>query len=292
MQTKTLQSLGSAVDVAESASFWHVTKQQWMDESGRTHQAEVEEKRRRKNTAYAGALDTLSQTRRRCTDATLFAEYAHAAMQTLATRADELLHIKRVLFRWKCTKTLESFLCRVADRLGDRSSMRFKRHVDTTGSLLSEEERTALRQKLRDQRAWRRTADPRRTVFFGDGTFKCTIRGNPSIPKKKLLKRLAVRTVTVLLDEYRTSKQCPCGRDELMDGPNPNANVGRRVRVHKTDGGVCDLLQQVEDRDEVAVVNMFLATQSASVHTSWPAHLCLGVRLPLKNDKNMLETDR
>ena len=76
------------------------------------------------------------------------------------------------------------------------------------GEALPEEEKKELLQRLREQRMWKRNADPRRMVFFGDATFKCTIRGNPSIPKKKLLKRLAVRTVTVLLGEYRTSKQC------------------------------------------------------------------------------------
>ena len=100
------------------------------------------------------------------------------------------------------------------------------------------------------------------------------MRGNPSIPKKKLLKRLAVRTVTVLLDEYRTSKWCPCGADELVDSSVASNNDGKRVRVHKTDGGVCSLLMRVNDRDETAVVNMALGVQSSIRQRSWPEHLC------------------
>ena len=188
----------------------------------------------------------------------------------MGARAEEMMDQQRILFRWKCTKTLESFLCRLADRLADRSSLRMKRVIARCSGPLPEPERQTLLQKLRDRQRERK--DARRTVFFGDGTFACTMRGNPSIPKKKLLKRLAVRTVTVLLDEYRTSKQCPCGFGELTDGPK--TEVGRRVRVHKTDGVVCNLLAQVNDRDEVATVNMLLAAQSVLRHTSWPMHLC------------------
>ena len=78
--------------------------------------------------------------------------------------------------------------------------------------------------------------------------------------------------MTILLDEYRTSKRCPCGLDELIDGST--RIVGKRVRVHKTDGGVCDLLGQVNDRDELAVVNMLLLTRSALGQKPHPAHLC------------------
>ena len=35
---------------------------------------------------------------------------------------------------------------------------------------------------------------PRRVVFFGDGQFSSSMRGNPPMPKKRLLKLLATRT--------------------------------------------------------------------------------------------------
>ena len=41
---------------------------------------------------------------------------------------------------------------------------------------------------------------------------------------------------------------CPCGCAELCD--LSKTTNGKRVRVHKTDGGVCNVLMQVDDRDE------------------------------------------
>ena len=271
MSANELRNATSTIDIARDASFWHLSVPEWMRDSGRTYQTNVENARRHKNQAYNDALKKLSLTRRRCSDATRFGQYAHTAMATLGARAEELMHTRRVLFRWKCKKTLESFLCRVADRLADRSSLRAKRVIARSSDPLPMSDRESLLRRLREGRHQRQGA--RRTVFFGDGTFACTLRGNPSIPKKKLLKRLATRTATVLLDEYSTSKQCPCGFGELTDGPM--VEVGKRVRVHKTDGGVCDLLAQVNDRDEVATVNMLLATQSVWRQEShWPMHLC------------------
>ena len=157
--------------------------------------------------------------------------------------------------------------------MADRSSRRYKRGWSCEAqSSLSQEEHTQKAADMKREREDRRQKDPRRIVFFGDGRFKCTMRGNPSIPKKKLLKRLAVRTVTVLLDEHKTSQQCPCGGGKLKDFANHD--VSKRVRVHKTDGGVCNVLGQVNDRDELAVVNMILAVRSALTHTAWPKHLC------------------
>ena len=38
--------------------------------------------------------------------------------------------------------------------------------------------------------------------------------------------------------------------------------------------GVCNLLLHVDDRDELATVNMLLATQSVLHRKPWPSHLC------------------
>jgi hypothetical protein len=37
---------------------------------------------------------------------------------------------------------------------------------------------------------------------------------------------------------------------------------------------VCNLLLHVDDRDELATVNMLLATQSVLHQKPWPSHLC------------------
>ena len=98
-------------------------------------------------------------------------------------------------------------------------------------------------------------------------------RGAPSIPKKKLLKQMAVRGVTFLIDEYNTSKRCPCGQDELRDLSTSHIEARERVRVHKTDGGTCGVLHRCRDRDALATLNMLQAAVAALRHESWPEHL-------------------
>ena len=96
-------------------------------------------------------------------------------------------------------------------------------------------ERQDLCAKLRVLRMNQRECiSPLRAIFFGDGTFS-HIRGNAPMPKKKILHALAVRGNTVLIDEYKTSKQCPCGAS-LIDDPSANQNETSRVRVHTTFG--------------------------------------------------------
>ena len=79
---------------------------------------------------------------------------------------------------------------------------------------------------------------------------RCGMRGNAAVPKKDLLHELGVRGPTVLIDEYKTSKMCPCGH-ELCDGKSQhdhNHGTGR-VRVHKTIGDdSCEVLVHRNDR--------------------------------------------
>jgi len=195
----------TAENITRKAIFTHYTKEEWMKESGRSHQAIVEKKRREKNEAYGLALDKLAQTRRRCATQSDFSEYAKEAMETLVIRTSEMMCEKRCLFRWKCEKRLQSFLARVADVAFDRASTNVKRH--SKYSILNEEEREALRVKMCQVRKERREENKRRIVFFGDGQFKCTMKGQPSIPKKKLLKLMAVRGVQCFLTNT-THQKC------------------------------------------------------------------------------------
>ena len=162
-------------------------------------------------------------------------------------------------------------------------------NANTKYEKLNIEERNVLRLKLCQIRKERREGTKRRIVFFADGQFKCTLRGNPSMPKKKLLKLMAVRGLTILLDEYKTSKMCPCGHAEL--GDLKTTTNGKRVRVHKTDGGVCGVLKWVDDRDETATIQQLLASGTAMNHTPWPSHL---LRPPVlwTNIRNINETHR
>ena len=58
--------------------------------------------------------------------------------------------------------------------------------------------------------------------------------------QKKVLKSLAFRGLTCLLDEYNTSKMCPCVKSELEDvclHDNMPASNGTRLRCHKKTSG-------------------------------------------------------
>ena len=249
-------------EMARHARFDHIDQATWLRQSKRQEREAHEQRRRETNRFYAQAIDLLSETRRKTCD---FLHYSKVAMQTLAARAGELVTFARSMFRWKYERRLQSFLDTVADRLFDRSTSRASRTQDYRQ--LDESARDELRRRLRDAKALRAEKN---VVFFGDGTFASTQRGHASIPKKQLLKQLAVRGPTILLCERYTSKRCPCGQCDLKNGETIG---GTRVRVHGTDGGVCNVLRVVQDRDELACVDMLLAASSACRRASWPPHL-------------------
>ena len=130
-------------------------------------------------------------------------------------------------------------MSRVVDRMANRTTNRLKPRLKREAGHTGEE---ALRVKLREL-AFVREHNPRRMWFFGDGQFRISMRGHPLMAKKNIVTLLAVRVPTILLDEFRTSCQCPCG----------NSAHGKRVSVHKTDGGECSVLKLINDRHETAM---------------------------------------
>ena len=75
-------------------------------------------------------------------------------------------------------------------------------------------------------------------LFFGDGDFSGSHKGHISMPTKKVLKSLATRGLTSLLDEYNTSKMCPCGKAELEDVClHDNMPASNGIRCHKKTSG-------------------------------------------------------
>ena len=116
---------------------------------------------------------------------------------------------------------------------------------------------------------------PKVIAFLGDGTFKHQ-KGYAPVPKKKLAKVLASKGLTVMLDEYFTSKQCPCGNSELEN----DANADSRLRRHKTSGKnekccvECILGTDKMDRDVLAVTNFVLCAKAALMDEKRPDHLC------------------
>ena len=81
----------------------------------------------------------------------------------------------------------------------------------------------------------------------------------------------ATRGLTFLLDEYKTSKMCPCGHDELK-------TTGYRFRAHKSDGAGCPLVTRLGarscDRDALASLNMVSCALCALAGRTRPEHLC------------------
>ena len=94
---------------------------------------------------------------------------------------------------------------------------------------------------------------------------------------KNLLRELCHRGLTVLLDEYKTSKMCPCGHDELK-------TTGYRFRAHKGDGAACPLLTRLGarscDRDALASLNMVSCALCALGGRTRPEHLCRSKCMP------------
>lgn len=267
MDAGCLCSECDACCIAHGATFMHVSQSDWMQCSGRAERQQKEARRREVHTEYSDSIADLCSTRRR--SCLRFVAYSRKCMEWLGVRIRELVCASRTMFRWKYERKLQAFLDRRADALLARSSLRFRRQPDPPAPTCPER-REELARRLRELRRARRNDPQKHVVFFGDGTFSCTQRGHVSIPKKRLLKQLAVRGVAVLLGESYTSVRCPCGQDDLID---KTFTGGERVRVHKTDGGVCDVLKAVCDRDEIACVNMLLAAASALRHEKWPAHL-------------------
>jgi hypothetical protein len=243
------------------ASHWYLTEDEWIEQSGRRRSNESE-RRRREGTPYGMALEELNGEGRKKSATSNFREYANCMMRTLWVRATELVSTGRSAVRWQQKRQLAKFIGRLCDRMFDRTSARVSRNHSPLDVTAREELRSRLRSQLRERRT---------IVFFGDATYGPTMRGHGAIPKKGILRELCHRGLTVLLDEYNTSKMCPCGHDELK-------TTSGRLRVHKNDGAACSLLSRLEedacDRDALASLNMVNCAMCALGGKKRPDHLC------------------
>ena len=261
-----------AKSMVESGQMWHYTQDEWVRESGRQVHIAVDANRRVRSVSYSAALKSFEGTRKRTADPQTFSSYMQTAFETFGPMVSELLHKGRSISSWQADRALQQFLSRVADRMMKTSSTRIERTPDFATPRTDEETR-ALRERL--SAAKERARKVKQVVLFGDGTFKSSMRGRVSVPKKSILKALAARGLTFLLGEYKTSKTCPCGQDDLK---TPSGSSDSRVRVHKTSGGQCAVLLMVRNRDETAAVQ-FLCCGIRSVRgQAWPAHLRFPVR--------------
>ena len=198
-------------------------------------------------------------------------------LRSLAVRAAELTSVARSAARWQQKRCLARFIGRLCDRLFHRTSTRPKKNQPPQDrpSATTTSEREELRRRLIEVR--RQRMETPTTVFFGDASYGPSMRGHNAIPKKSLLRELCHRGLTFLLDEYKTSKMCPCGHDELK-------TTGYRFRAHKSDGAACPLLTRLAagscDRDALASLNMASCALCALAGRTRPEHLCRSKCMP------------
>ena len=255
-----------AASLVLPGNLWHVSQVDWMRDSGRLAFRTKEITRRTVSLHYNKAIAAFDGIRKRSTIQSTFSSYVKVSFDTFGTMATELLHKGRSIAKWHASRALQGFLARVANRMMKTESKRIERQP-IPPSPRSTEETRALREQLKaaKERACKQV------VLFGDGTFKSSMRGQVSLPKKALLKVLAATGLTFLLGEYNTSKTCPCGQDTLE---TPSGSSDSRVRVHKTSGGKCSVLQIVCNRDETANVQFGCCGIRVIRGQAWPAHLC------------------
>ena len=141
-------------------------------------------------------------------------------------------------------------------------------------------EKVFFKQRGHVSRAKTKPTTSIRVAFMGDGTFGHH-KGHAPVPKKKLAKVLATKGVTLMLDEFYTSRECPCGDSKLVDNLQFSPNANCRPRCHETvgPGGPCCVEHslgggQKMDRDVLAIVNFLLCASAALKGGARPRHLC------------------
>lgn len=254
-------SLSSESTSVHEASHWWITEEEWMESSGRKRKQEAE-MQRREGTEYGRALKDMEDVGRRKSVTSNFIAYCGCMLNSLKVRGKELLSVARRVATWMHKRKMASFVGKVCDKLFGRESLRWQKN--TPPEPLSKEKRESLLLSLRKRK---HEAKNPTVVFFGDAGFGATMKGHNAIPKKKILRELCHRGLTILLDEYRTSKMCPCGTSELR-------TTAGRLRGHQTDGSLCPFLCSTCDRDSLAAMNMLQCALCALGGQGRPKHLC------------------
>ena len=277
-------------DPMTGAHHAYVTEDEWMHRSGRQLRRDAEDRRVKTNVQYGKVINNLRKCGGRKSATKCFVDYFGMMLGTFEIRFGELVCEARSKLRWNGARRQMQFVSQLCDKLFDRSTLRFtrrekldpwsqvtsKQSVDCVASVndakCATSERACLRRvaeaELHEKRTKRRS-NPKSLVFFGDATFGPSMRGHNSIPKKGILRALSHRGLTFLLDEHRTSMQCPCGEDELT-------TMAGRNRAHKSDGASCSLLEKLGDcdRDALASLNMIQCALCAIRGAMRPPHLC------------------
>ena len=270
-----------AREIEESPSLlWNISESKWKRESGRGYLERAEKKFRQKLPMYEAAIEAVRRQHKKCASYTALKDYFGAAMSRFHSLCSGSVCIDRARINWTHTRMQTAFMSRVADRLFRRESLRYERAYKkvATNKRADSELRSTIRKHVQVLECQRKNAPHKQVVFFGDGTFSASMKGHISVPKKSLVKLLAARGLVFLLDEYNTSKMCPCGHYELEDKPDEK-NKGTRLRCHKATGPgspccVLDAFGPLKgDRDSLAVVNLAQCASCALTGKERPEHL-------------------
>ena len=259
---------------------WNISESKWKRDSGRGYLERVEKKFRSKLPMYGGAIETLCRKNKKCASYSTLKDYVSGALSCFHSLCSGSVCVDRAKINWTHTRMHTAFMSRVADRLFRKETLRYERAYKKvpTAKRENSELRSVIRKQIDVLKSQRVDAPQKQVVFFGDGTFASSAKGHMSVPKKSLVKLLAARGLVFLLDEYNTSKMCPCGKCELEDKPDEK-NKGTRLRCHKATGPessccVLDAFGPLKvDRDSLAVVNLAQCASRALTGKERPDHL-------------------
>ena len=311
-----LKGGSNAADIIKNSTAWAVSNKTYQTMVGAGQQQALECGRRNINIQYGEAIHEAANTRRRTAVPSSIQKYIKHMGPYLKAYMKEVTSRYRRYVKWQIerrrTGVIDCLANMIFGKVSTKTEERLMKHVDkykpceswTPHSTMSEG--TAKRKRYESQRlvecrdrlhkiikTTRDNTQPRkhRVCFFGDGSFGAQ-RGHASVPRKDLVRALARRGLTVMLDEFRTSARCPGCGSEMKDD-----DKGHRIRQCTSNDDKCNeqntdacLLHSKEggvyraDRDEVATVNMMMCAVAAleygrSKCERRPTHLCRNATL-------------
>ncbi|KAG5183946.1 hypothetical protein JKP88DRAFT_163552 [Tribonema minus] len=221
-----------------------------------------EGERRRDNSAYSTAISQLSEVSMRTPGGT--AAYTDTLHSHFITLAEEKLSWKRRCKSFDAKRAKMREISRMAVQIAGRSA-----EASALRKIGPEpKEREALLTSMRDNLAGdRRTWT--RVVFFGNALFGHGSRG--PLPRKALIRAIALLVPVVLMDEFRTSKAC-CGCGKNLVQVN-GSRVFRCISC-TPEGDNLDCSVRFIDRDVNASVNIAICGINMLLGMARPPHLC------------------
>ena len=316
----TIDGCANAAEIVKNSNAWSVSNKIYQTMVGAGQLTSLECGRRNINKKYGTAIHELENSRRRSAIPSTIQAYIEKLRPYLKAYMTEVTSRYRRYINWQVERRRSGVIDNLANMIFGQVSAntedKLMRHVNKykvdesweprgKGKDMSDgaakrkrreserfiECRTRLQAVIKETKE--RERPTKRICFFGDGSFKA-MRGNAPVPRKALVRALARRGLTFILDEFRTSARCPGCGSEMKDD-----DKGHRIRQctsiddssNEQNSDTCLLHSKGEiyrgDRDEVATVNMMMCAVSAlgygiPKHQRRPAHLC---RTKTKLDK-------